>query len=152
MPVPKKLVFIAKLICVSVMIFISELWIAALFVLSGKLIGLTAALPAGELAVWCLFGTLGGAVMAAIQLMISLFLRGFALPVAASLGGGLSGLFFLAKKLGHIWPYSLMAYGMNSNAPQELLKSGYVPFVLTCAGYIALFTFIGGAVMRRRDM
>ena len=45
-----------------------------------------------------------------------------------------------------------MAYGMNSNAPQELLKSGYVPFVLTCAGYIALFTFIGGAVMRRRDM
>ena len=101
---------------------------------------------------WCLFGTLGGAVMAAIQLMLSLFLRGFALPVAASLGGGLSGLFFLAKKLGHIWPYSLMAYGMNSNAPQELLKSGYVPFVLTCAGYIALFTFIGGAVMRRRDM
>ena len=44
MPVPKELVFIAKLICVSVMIFISELWIAALFVLSGKLIGLTAAL------------------------------------------------------------------------------------------------------------
>ena len=152
MPVPKELVFIAKLICVSVMIFISELWIAALFVLSGKLIGLTAALPAGELAVWCLFGTLGGAVMAAIQLMLSLFLRGFALPVAASLGGGLSGLFFLAKELGHIWPYSLMAYGMNSNAPQELLKSGYVPFMLTCAGYIALFTFIGGAVMRRRDM
>lgn len=101
-PVPKGTVFAAKLVCVGFLILLSELWIAVLYVVSGKLVGLSAAVPLGELTVWCLFGTLGGIVMAAMQLTLSLFLRGFAMPVAAALAGGLSGLLFLAKHMGHI--------------------------------------------------
>ena len=83
-PVPKGTVFAAKLVCVGFLILLSELWIAVLYVVSGKLVGLSAAVPLGELTVWCLFGTLGGIVMAAMQLTLSLFLRGFAMPVAAA--------------------------------------------------------------------
>ena len=150
-PVPKGMVFAAKLVCVGFMILLSELWIAVLYVASGKLVGLSAAVPLGELTVWCLFGTLGGLVMAAMQLTVSLFLRGFAMPVAIALAGGLSGLLFLAKHMGHIWPYSLMAYGMNSNSPQELMKSGYAGFIITCAVYLCVFTVIGSMILSRCD-
>ena len=152
MPVSRNLVFIAKLVQVFSMILFSEIWICILFVISGKVIGLTSAIPWVKLMIWCLFGTLGGTVIAAIQLMISLFIKSFALPVGIALGGGLSGLVFLAKHLGHIWPYSLMAYGMNSNAPQELIESGYVWFVVICIVYIVLFMTISSMILSRRDI
>ena len=152
MPVSKNLVFIAKLIQVVFMIFLSEIWICTLFVISGKVIDLTSAIPCDKLITWCLFGTLGGSVMASLQLMISLFIKSFALPVGISLGGGLSGMVFLAKHLGHIWPYSLMAYGMNSNAPQELIKSGYMSFVIICIVYIAIFMITSSTILSKRDI
>ena len=152
MPVSKCGIFVAKLIMITFMIFISEIWIGVLFVISGKIVGITAALPIKDIAIWCLFGTLGGAVMAAAQLVISMLIRSFALPIGIALAGGISGLVFLAKDLGHIWPYSLMAYGMNSNAPQQMIASGYVPFILICIGYIALFTIAGSILMSRKEL
>lgn len=149
-PVPRALVYIAKLVCAAMMILLSEIWIGVLFVISGKLVGMTAA-PLKELAIWCSFGTLGGTVMASIQLLLSLYIRSFALPVGIALAGGLSGLLFLAKNLGHIWPYSLMAYGMNSNSPQELLATGYAQFVIICLAYIALFMSASSYLISRRD-
>ena len=152
MPVPKSEIFLAKLITVTFMILISEIWIGALLVLSGKIIGMTAALPIKNIIIWCLFGTLGGMVMAAAQLVISMFIKSFALPIGISLVGGISGLVFLAKNLGHIWPYSLMAYGMNSNSPQQMIESGYIPFVLICIVYIALFSILGSMLMSRKEL
>lgn len=104
-----------------------------------------------KIIVWCIFGTLGGTVMASAQLLISLFIKSFAIPVGISLAGGISGLVFLAKGLGHIWPYSLMAYGMNSNAPQELIESGYGWFIGICVVYIIFFTAISSKVISKRD-
>ncbi len=151
MPASRSMIFLAKLILVSLVILLSEAWIGVLFVLSGKLIGVQAVVPVKEITIWCLFGTLGGMVMASIQLMISLFMKSFALPVGISLAGGISGLVFLAKDLGHIWPYSLMAYGMNSNSPQQMLESGYVPFVVTCVVYITVFTLLSSWILTKRD-
>ena len=152
MPVPKSEIFLAKLLTVTFMILLSEIWIAGLLIISGKIIGMTAAFPLKEIIIWCSFGTLGGMVMAAAQLIISIFIRSFALSVGISLGGGISGLVFLAKNLGHLWPYSLMAYGMNSNSPQELLASGYAQFVVICLIYIILFTFLGSIIMNKQEL
>ena len=152
MPAQRPLIFLVKLITTSVMILLSELWIGVLFVLSGKLIGMTAAVPLRSIVIWCLFGTLGGTVMAAIQLLISLSIKSFALPIGISLAGGISGLIFLAKNLGHIWPYSLMAYGMNSNAPQQMLKSGYAGFVIICVVYILIITSLASVLMNRKEL
>lgn len=151
MPVKRPLIFLAKLIAASLMILLSELWIGCLFILSGKIIGLTAAIPYRSVAIWCCHGTLGGMVMASIQLLLSLYIKSFALPVGISLAGGISGLFFLAKGFGHIWPYSLMAYGMNSNAPQKLPENGYAGFIIVCIAYILLFTAISSMLLSRKD-
>ena len=152
MPVSRAEVFISKMLTVSFMVFVSEIWIGVLFVVSGKIIGIASAPPYTDIAVWCIFGTLGGIVIAAVQLFLSIYVKSFALPVGIAFAGGLSGLLFLAKNLGHIWPYSLMAYGMNSNAPQELMESGYGTFVAVCVVYIAAVTVMGSMVMNKKDM
>lgn len=152
MPVTRAGVFAAKSVMAGEMVALSMLWIIALFLAAGKIAGIQAPVPWGRLGVWCGFGTLGGLVLVEIQLLISLCIRSFALPVAISLGGGISGLVFLAKDLGHLWPYSLMAYGMGSNAPQELMKSGYTQFVLMCAAYFLLFAAAGTIALTKRDL
>ena len=152
MPVDLHMVFLSKWLTVSGMILISEVWIGILYVISGKAVGLTAPPPYQLIVIWCSFGTLGGIVMAAIQLLLSIFIRSFALPVAISFVGGISGLVFLAKDLGHIWPYSLMAYGMNSNSPQQMLESGYPGFMITCAVYMLLLTIISKVMLYKKDM
>lgn len=152
MPVNRSMVFISKLMTAGTMILLSEIWIGVLFVISGKVIGMTAPVPFDKIIIWCLLGTLGGIVMASVQLMISLFIKNFALPIGIALGGGMSGLVFLAKDLGHIWPYSLMAYGMNSNAPQKLIGSGYLQFVIICVVYIAVFTIVSNFILSKRDI
>ncbi len=151
MPAARSMVFVAKLVCVSLLLLMSELWIGVLFVISGLAVGMTAP-PTREILTWCLFGTLGGMVTASVQLMLSLFFRSFALPVGISFAGGISGLLFLAKGLGHIWPYSLMAYGMRSNAPQQIMETGYAPFAVTCIVWIAGLTLVSSFLLERRDI
>ena len=152
LPVRRQAVFAAKLTMASIMIFLSEVWICLLFVISGLAAGITAPAPVGDILRWCIFGTLGGMVMASAQLMISLFIKSFALPVGISLAGGISGMVFLAKGFGHIWPYSLMAYGMNSNSPQQIMESGYLQFVLICTAFIAVFTVLSFVILSRKDV
>lgn len=151
MPTGRGMIFISKLLTASFMVLISEIWIGALFVISGKFAGMTEP-PVNSIIIWCLFGTLGGMVMASVQLFLSIYIKSFALPIGIAFAGGLSGLLFLAKGFGLIWPYSLMAYGMNSNAPQQMLQSGYGAFVAVCVMYIAVFTVMGSIVMSKRDV
>ncbi len=152
MPAGRSSVFLAKLLTAAMMLLFSMIWICALFVISGYMAGLTDP-PWLTIAQWCVFGTLGGMVTVAIQIFISMNIKSFALPIGISFAGGLSGLGFLAKNMGHIWPYSLMSYGMNSNAPQKIAESGgYVQFAAVCVVYIAIFTALGAVTAARRDI
>lgn len=151
MPKSRSMVFAAKLLTASFMVLISEVWIGALFVISGELVGMTAP-PYMDIITWCALGTLGGMVMSAIQIFLSIFIKSFALPIGIAFAGGISGIVFLAKDLGHIWPYSLMAYGMNSNAPQQITENGYGAFVAVCIVYILAVTLVGSIIMNKRDI
>lgn len=151
MPVRRSSIFLSKLITASGMMLLSLIWICVLFVASGYIAGLTNP-PWLTIVQWCAFGALGGMVMVSIQILISMNIKSFALPIGISFAGGLSGLAFLAKDLGHIWPYSLMSLGMNANAPQELSERGYGQFVLICVLYIAVFTAAGSIIAARRDV
>lgn len=151
MPVKRSAVFLSKLITAAKMLLLSEIWICALFIAAGYITGLKNP-PWASVIQWCIFGTLGGMVTVSVQTLISMNVKSFALPIGISLAGGLSGLAGLAKNIGHIWPYSLMSYGMNANAPQELTRNGYLQFVLVCIGYIAIFTLLGSITISRRDL
>lgn len=154
LPVSRKGLFLAKMLAAGRIILLTELWIGILFLLSGRLIGMAAKPPLAEVWIWCLFGALGGMVMAAIQLIFSLLSDSFALPVGISFAGGLTGLLAMAKEgYGHIYPYSLMAYGMvSNNSRQQLTAEGYPQFVLVCVWYIVVFTIIGAMIMERKEV
>lgn len=151
MPLPRPMIFLTKLITITLMIALSELWIGILYVLSGKIIGMEADVPYRFILIWCCCGTLGGMVMASAQLLLSLYIKSFALPVGIALAGGISGLLFLAKGFGHVWPYALLAYGMDANSPQQMPENGYAAFAVVCAGYIFVFSCISCFLLKHRD-
>lgn len=154
LPISRKMLFLAKLLSAGKIILLTEIWIGVLFIVSGKMAGMTAKPPMAELLIWCLFGALGAMVIEALQLIISLFCDSFALPIGISFAGGLTGLVAMAKGgYGHIYPYSLMAYGMvANNNKQQLTVEGYPQFVLICIWYIVIFTVIGAMLMERKEV
>lgn len=146
--VPSKIIL--EKYAVSVFIsWLSLLWIALLYLLSGYFVGLREAIPK-ELADWLLFGYLGAACICAVQLFLSLILRNFVLPVCLSFLGSLAGLWLLTRGTPYLLPYSLFDVGMRANNPQMELH--YSPFLLGSAVNICLFLFLSIVYLRKMDV
>ena len=147
-PVPARTLYLAKLAVDAVVSLLAMAFIGVLFVLSGKLAGITAPLPP-ELPRWLLLGALGGVVVCAVQLFFSLAIRAFAPPVAMALVGGILGLMVTSQGWGTAFPYSLLALGMAANNPRMELP---LPSFLTgCAGYLVLAAVLSIRWLSRRD-
>ena len=116
-PVPARDLYLAKLILAAGVSFLAQAAIGALFVLSGKLAGLTDPIPP-ELPGWLFFGALGGAAVCALQLYLSLVIRAFAIPVAMALVGGIAGLMLTSQGLGYAFPYSCCVWGCGPTTPR----------------------------------
>ena len=102
-PVPAGTLYLAKLAVDAAVSLLAMAFIGVLFVLSGKLAGITAPLPP-ELPRWLLLGALGGVVVCAVQLFFSLAIRAFAPPVAMALVGGILGLMVTSPGWGTAFP------------------------------------------------
>ena len=147
-PVPAGTLYLAKLAVDAAVSLLAMAFIGVLFVLSGKLAGITAPLPP-ELPRWLLLGALGGVVVCAVQLFFSLAIRAFAPPVAMALVGGIFGLMVTSQGWGTAFPYSLLALGMAANNPRMELP---LPSFLTgCAGYLVLAAVLSIRWLSRRD-
>ena len=147
-PVPAGTLYLAKLAVDAAVSLLAMAFIGVLFVLSGKLAGITAPLPP-ELPRWLLLGALGGVVVCAVQLLFSLPIRAFAPPGAMALVGGILGLMVTSQGWGTAFPYSLLALGMAANNPRMELP---LPSFLTgCAGYLVLAAVLSIRWLSRRD-
>ena len=136
-PVPAWDLYLAKLILAAGVSFLAQAAIGVLFVISGKLAGLT-------------FGALGGAAVCALQLYLSLVIRAFAIPVAIALVGGIAGLMLTSQGFGYAFPYSLLCLGMRANNPTMVLDLG--PFLLGCGVYVLAFFALSVRYLTRRDV
>ena len=147
-PVPVGALYAAKLILAAGVSLLAQGWIGALYILSGKLAGLSGSLPP-ELPGWLLFGALGGISVCAVQLFFSMVIRAFAPPVAFGLAGGILGLMVTAQGWGYAFPYSLLCLGMRANNPQMELDLSF--FFLSALGYTGVFVLLALGYLRRRD-
>lgn len=147
-PVPVGDLCLAKLIWAAVISLLSQAWIGVLFILSGKLVGLTGPIPP-ELPEWLLCGTLGGVSVCAVQLYFSLIIRAFAPPVAFGLVGGIAGLMVTAQGFGYAFPYSLLCIGMRANNPTMGLN--FAAFLFSAFVYTVVFTLLAVWHLRRHD-
>ena len=151
-PVPPLYLFLAKLAVVFKMALLTQGWMLTLYLLSGKLWAKLPGLPPAEVFVWSLRGALAAAPVIALQLLLAMCIRSFAVPVLAALGGGLASVVFSSRGLGLVWPYSLMISGMNSNKTEDALAGSELPFVLSCLVFLAVFLLAADFLLRKQDV
>lgn len=147
-PVPVQDLYAAKLILSVGMSLLAQGCIGVLFLISGKIAGISSPLPP-ELPEWLLCGALGGISVCAVQLFFSLAIRTFAPPVAFGLAGGILGLLLTARGLGYAFPYSLLCLGMRANNPQ--MELDLPSFLLSALVYTIVFALLSLRYLRHRD-
>lgn len=150
-PVPVRDIMLSKLIMAVAVTAATQLWVGILFVISGKLAGL-AGFPPGRILFWLLRGLIGGAVIASVQLFLSMVIRSFALPVALAAIGSISGLMAANSSLGLFWPYSLMLLGMNANKDEDMISGSGLAFGISSLVFIAVFSLMGICLLKYRDV
>ncbi|WHH61701.1 ABC transporter permease [Petroclostridium sp. X23] len=150
-PVPISYLYFSKLMMASVMVLLTQIWIGILFVISGKLCGLISPIPP-ELPEWLLWGAVGGIVICALQLCISLVIRSFAVPVGIALIGGVAGLAAMAKGYGVWFPYSLLCLGMRANKPGGAMQCSTEQFAFNSLFYLTICIIFAVIWLKKRDV
>lgn len=150
-PVPILSVYCGKLVVSTGLVVLTLAWTGVLYLLSGRYAGLTSA-PPQELVSWLLLGCLGGAAIAAVQLLLSMVIKSFAIPVAISLVGGIVGLLAANYGYGLYFPYALLAMGMDANGKGFIQLGQKIPYLISCVLFIAVFTLLAVWFLRKRDV
>lgn len=149
MPVSEGAVFLSKLVLSFGCTIALQCWMGVLYVISGKLVGLPG-MPPVQIFFWLMRGSLGGLVIAALQLFLSMVIRSFAVPIALALLGSIAGLLASNSGAGLFWPYSLMLMGMNANKTEDMVGN-ILGFGISTAVFLALFTGAGILYLKKRD-
>lgn len=148
-PVPIFSLYLGKLTQAVIMTVLSNIWIFLLFYLCGRLSGIHAAFP-GIALEWFICGIIGGIVICCVQLLISLVIRSFAIPIGIALVGGIGGLMMTAKGFGLNYPYSLYSMGMRANKPQ--MEIDLATFAVNSIGYIVIFVSLSVFYLHKHEM
>lgn len=150
MPVSEWDIFLAKLFLALRCTVLLQLWVGVLFIVAGKLVGLKG-LPPLEILFWLLRGSIGGMVTAALQLVLSMIIRSFAVPIAIALLGSVAGFIFTNGGFGMFWPYALMQQGMNANKNTDVL-SNPAGFAAALCVFLILFVGAGVGYLKKSDV
>lgn len=152
MPVRPFCFFAAKGVAVLAVTLLTQGWVFVLYALCGKAICGLPGWPPAQIALYMLRGLLGALPIIALQLVLSMVIRSFAVPVLIALAGGVVGMLCAAKDVGLCWPYALMLLGMNANRAEDQLSGGLGVYVLVCLGFTALLCLLAQALLSRRDV
>ena len=150
LPVSAADVFLSKLLLAMRCTVGLQLWMWVLFLIAGKAVGLPG-LPDVQILGWLLRGSLGAFAITALQLVLSMMIRSFAVPIALALLGSVAGLLASNGGLGLFWPYSLMLMGMNANRTEDMVSSS-LGFGVSTLVFFLVFTGFGIYWLRRKDV
>lgn len=151
-PVHPFCLFAAKLVAAMTLVLLTQTWVFLLYVFCGKLWAGLPGFPQMQIFLWMIRGALGAAPIIALQLLLSMIVRSFAVPVLMALGGGIAGMRIAANGLGLYWPYALMLMGMNANKTEDALAGAETGFVLACAAFTLAFCAAAYWALTRRDV
>lgn len=121
-----------------------------LFLGAGRFAGLDG-MPPFEILVWLLRGSIGGMGIAALQLLLAMVIRSFAVPIALALLGSIVGFLLSNGGFGLFWPYSLMLMGMNANKDENMVEN-MLGFAISTAVFLLLFTAAGIWYLKKKDV
>lgn len=151
MPVPIPALYLAKFYQAARTTLLLQLLVGILFLISGKYVGLPG-FPPAQIWLWLLRGTLGAFTICAVQLLLSMKIRSFSVPVIIALLGSIAGLLLTTKGWGIFWPYSLMMLGMNANKSSDQLAGSVLAFTLAILFYLLLFSLTSVFLLKKQDV
>ncbi|MEL7567238.1 MAG: ABC transporter permease [Dehalobacterium sp.] len=151
LPVPIRSIFMGKLIVAAGLVVLTQALTGALFIACGKYVGLSDAVPF-ELTRWLLLGVCAGISIASVQLLLSMIIKSFAIPVGIALMGGILGLAMASAGRGLFCPYSLLALGMNANGSGYLSVGDTLPFFRSCAAFTLLPALFAMRWLKKKDI
>ena len=151
-PVPPFYLFLAKLLVVTKLVLLTQAFVFVLYWFCGRVFaGFTAPPPAITI-FYLVRSVLGGLAVVAAQLLFSMVIRSFALPVFLGLAGGVSGMLLASRGYWYAWPYCLMQRGMNANQSSDMLADSYLGFALACVGWLALILLAVQLLLSHQDV
>ena len=142
-------IVIRKLITASSLLGLTLLWQLILFLISGKICGISAPIPQ-ELISWLLCGFIGGVSICSFHILLSLVIRSFAIPVIISIIGGIIGLVFMVNGYWYMSPYSIFCIGMRANNPDISLN--LLIFIPVCFVFIILSILLSILYISKTDV
>ncbi len=101
---------------------------------------------------WILQGSLGIVSVVAVQVLLSLWLRNFALPVGLALLLGIAGLMLITVDLWFFTPYTLIAVGLQSNGSDLLDPTMTVAYLVLSVIFTAIALLLSCLLFRTRDV
>ena len=152
-PLPVSCLYLGKLTVIFVITLFTQLWVGVLFFICGKFAGFPGGFPLTIL-FWLLRGTLAAVSIGALQLLLSMLIRSFSIPIAIALIGGITGMLIssTSQLLGTCFPYSLMLMGMNSNKSTDTLSGDSIPFLLATVLFFLLFYSMAVIILQKKDI
>lgn len=151
-PVRPLALFFAKFIVVVKLVVLTQFLIFTLYCLCGKIFAALPGWPPPDTLFFLLRGALGGLSVIALQLILSMLIRSFAIPIFIALFGGIMGMLVASRGKGLCWPYALMQYGMNSNKSEDLLAGNYPSFFAACLVWLVLLFLAARQLLSCRDV
>lgn len=151
-PVPPFLLFLAKFAVVAKVVLLTQIWVYALYLICGRLWARLPGYPPAEVTVWLLRGVLGSFAIIALELLVAMLVRSFAVPVLVGLAGGVSGMLFASKGWGLAWPFALMQMGMNSNKSEDTLAGALLPFLAAVTLWTGAVLAAAWLLLKKRDV
>ncbi|GMQ55985.1 ABC transporter permease [Vallitalea sediminicola] len=150
-PIPASSVFIAKLIVISGIIIIVQIFFLTLYFFAGKLFGFSSSFPK-EIWGWVLKGCLTCITISSLQLGLSMRIRSFAAPIGISLCGVFIGLGMYVAKAGMFFPYSLLTIGMSALSVESTTGFTSILFFINNILFIILFSSIAINRLKKVDI
>lgn len=150
-PVPVGCLYFGKLAIILFITLITQIWVGILYIIAGKLAHLPGLCPA-EVIFWLLRGTLAAVSIGALQLLLSMLIRSFSVPIGIALIGGIAGMLISNAGLGMYWPYSLMLMGMNSNKSADALSGNGPVFMTVTLLFFLLFYLSAVRILKTKDI
>lgn len=149
-PVPIPCLYFGKLAVIFFVTLITQLWVGILYIIAGKFVGFSGLCPS-QILFWMLRGTLAAISVGALQLLLSMVIRSFSVPIGIALIGSVLGMLISNKGFGTFWPYSLMIMGMNSNKSTDSLTGNNLLFITATVFYFLLFYLIAIRILKVKD-
>lgn len=150
-PIPVRNVFLAKLAVVFRVTLLTQMWLGVLYFLCGKFCGLPGRIPT-QILVWLLRGTLAAGAVGTLQLLLSMVIRSFAVPIGIASAGSIIGFIVSNKGWSMYWPYSVMLLGMNANKSDDSIRQDLIPFLASLSVFFLLFTGISIWYLKKKDV